>query len=48
MRVPEVRFYDLRMPAAQRSIGLAWNKISEHRELIARLFKTITAVVHQP
>jgi len=48
MHVPGIRFHDLRMPEAQWRIGVAWNKLSEKRDLIARFSETITSVVRHP
>jgi DNA-binding transcriptional LysR family regulator len=48
MHVPGVRFHDLRMPEAEWRIGVAWNKLSEKRELIARFSGTIASVVGHP
>jgi DNA-binding transcriptional LysR family regulator len=48
MHVPGVRLHELRMPEAEWRIGVAWNKLSEKRELIARFSETIASVVRQP
>jgi DNA-binding transcriptional LysR family regulator len=48
MHVPAVRFHDLRMPEAEWRIGVAWNKLSEKRDLISRFSETITSVVRHP
>jgi DNA-binding transcriptional LysR family regulator len=45
MHVPGVRFHDLRMPEAEWHIGVAWNKLAEKRQLIARFVGTIRSVV---
>jgi DNA-binding transcriptional LysR family regulator len=45
MNVPGVRFHDLQMRAAEWRIGIAWNRFSAKRELIARFTSTIRAVV---
>jgi DNA-binding transcriptional LysR family regulator len=45
MHVPGIRFHDLRTPEAEWRIGVAWNKLSEKRELISRFAQTITSVV---
>jgi DNA-binding transcriptional LysR family regulator len=45
MHVPGIRFHDLRTPEAEWRIGVAWNKLSEKRELISRFSQTIAAVV---
>jgi DNA-binding transcriptional LysR family regulator len=45
MHVPGIRFHDLRTPEAQWRIGVAWNKLSEKRELISRFSQTIARVV---
>jgi DNA-binding transcriptional LysR family regulator len=45
MRVPGVRLYELRMPEAEWTIGLAWNKVGEKRELISRFSAIISEVV---
>jgi DNA-binding transcriptional LysR family regulator len=41
MRVPGVRFHELRMPEAHWRIGVVWNKLSEKRQLISRFSATI-------
>jgi DNA-binding transcriptional LysR family regulator len=48
LHVPGVRFHDLRMGEAEWSIGVAWNKLAEKRELIARFTSTIRSVVRRP
>jgi DNA-binding transcriptional LysR family regulator len=45
MRVPGVRFHDLRMPEAHWRIGAAWNKQAEKHTLIAPFVTTIASVV---
>ncbi len=45
MHVPGIRFHDLRTPESQWRIGVAWNKLSEKRELISRFSQTIASVV---
>ena len=45
MHVPGVRFHELRMPEAEWKIGLAWNKLSEKRELIYRFSSIISRTV---
>jgi DNA-binding transcriptional LysR family regulator len=45
MHVPGIRFHDLRTPEAEWRIGVAWNKLSEKRELISRFSQTIASVV---
>jgi DNA-binding transcriptional LysR family regulator len=45
MHVPGIRFHDLPTPEAQWRIGVAWNKLSEKRELISRFCQTIASVV---
>ncbi len=45
MHVPGIRFHDLRSPEAEWRIGVAWNKLSEKRELISRFSQTIASVV---
>jgi DNA-binding transcriptional LysR family regulator len=45
MHVPGIRFHDLPIPEAEWRIGVAWNKLSEKRELISRFSQTIAAVV---
>ena len=45
MHVPGVRFHELRMPEAEWRIGVAWNKLSEKRELISRFSATIAEVM---
>jgi DNA-binding transcriptional LysR family regulator len=45
MRVPGVRFHDLHMPEAQWRIGVAWSKLADKRELIAKFVSTIRSVV---
>jgi DNA-binding transcriptional LysR family regulator len=45
MHVPGVRFHELRMPDAEWCIGVAWNKLSEKRELISRFSATIAEVI---
>jgi DNA-binding transcriptional LysR family regulator len=47
MHVPGIRFHDLRMPQAEWRIGIAWNKLSEKKELISRFSQTITSVVRE-
>lgn len=47
MHVPGIRFHELRMPEAEWRIGLAWNKLSEKKELISRFSQTITSVVRR-
>jgi len=43
MRVPGVRYHELRMPEAEWQIGVAWNKLAEKRELISRFSAMIAA-----
>ena len=43
MKVPGVRFHELRMAEAEWPIGIAWNRFSEKRDLIARF----TAIVRE-
>jgi DNA-binding transcriptional LysR family regulator len=45
MKVPGVRFHDVRMKDAMWRIGMAWNRNSERRVLVSRLAHVITAVV---
>jgi DNA-binding transcriptional LysR family regulator len=45
MHVPGIRLRDLRMPEAEWRIGVAWNKLAEKRDLIARFVATIRSVV---
>lgn len=45
MHVPGVRFHDLRMPEAQWRIGVAWSRLADKRELIAKFVSTIRSVV---
>jgi DNA-binding transcriptional LysR family regulator len=45
MHVPGIRFHDLRLSEAQWRIGVAWNKLGEKQELIARFVSTIRSVV---
>jgi DNA-binding transcriptional LysR family regulator len=45
MHVPGVTFHELRMPEAEWRIGLAWNKLSDKRNLISRFRATISTVV---
>jgi DNA-binding transcriptional LysR family regulator len=40
MRVPGIRFHDLHIPEAEWEIGVAWNRLSEKKELIDR-FATV-------
>jgi DNA-binding transcriptional LysR family regulator len=44
LRVPGVRLHHLGMPEAEWSIGAAWHRQSENRELIARFAEIVTAV----
>jgi DNA-binding transcriptional LysR family regulator len=45
MHVPGIRFHDLRMPEAQWRIGVAWSKLADKHELIAKFVSTIGSVV---
>jgi DNA-binding transcriptional LysR family regulator len=45
MNVPGVSFHQLRMAEAEWQIGIAWNKLSEKRELIKRFSDTMRSVV---
>jgi DNA-binding transcriptional LysR family regulator len=47
MRVPGVRFHDLRMPEAEWRIGVAWNKLADKLQLIARFVSTIRSVIRR-
>jgi DNA-binding transcriptional LysR family regulator len=47
MRVPGIRFHELRMAEAEWQIGLVWNKFSEKRELISRLSAMIKGVARK-
>jgi DNA-binding transcriptional LysR family regulator len=44
MRVPGVQFHKLRIPEAEWRIGVAWNKLSEKRQLISRFTALISQV----
>jgi len=48
LHVPGVRFHELGMREAEWSIGVAWNKLAEKRELISRFTSTIRSVVRRP
>jgi DNA-binding transcriptional LysR family regulator len=48
MRVPGLRFHDLRMPEAVWRIGVAWNKLADKLQLIARFVSTIRSVIRRP
>jgi len=45
MSVPGVSFHQLQMAEAEWPIGIAWNKLSEKRELITRFSETMRSVV---
>ena len=45
MKVPGVRFYELKMPEADWAIGIAWKRISEKRELILKFVDTTRIIV---
>lgn len=45
MHVPGVHLHELHMREAEWRIGLAWNKLSDKRNLISRFCATISAVV---
>lgn len=47
MRVPGVRFHELRMAEAEWPIGIAWNRLSEKRNLIARFTAIARAIAKQ-
>jgi DNA-binding transcriptional LysR family regulator len=44
MHVPGVHFHELRMPEAEWRIGVAWNRLSEKRELISRFSAMIAEI----
>jgi len=45
MKVPGVRFHELKMPESQWAIGIAWKRISEKRDLILKFVDTTRSVV---
>ena len=47
MGVPGVRFHDLGVPEAKWRIGIAWNRLSDKAELIARFVATMRSVVRR-
>jgi DNA-binding transcriptional LysR family regulator len=47
MRVPGVHLHELHMPEAEWNIGVAWNKLSEKRELISRFSAIISQAIRK-
>ncbi len=45
MKVPGVRFHELKMPESEWAIGIAWKRISEKRDLILKFVDTTRIVV---
>jgi len=45
MKVPGVRFHELKMPESEWAIGVAWKRISEKRDLILKFVDTTRIVV---
>jgi DNA-binding transcriptional LysR family regulator len=45
MNIPGVSFHRLQMAEAEWQIGIAWNKLSEKRELVKRFSDTMRSVV---
>src|SRR5579864_957087 len=45
MKVPGVRFHELKMPESEWAIGVAWKHISEKRDLILKFVDTTRIVV---
>jgi DNA-binding transcriptional LysR family regulator len=47
MRVPGLRFHELRMPEAEWHIGVAWSKLSEKHGLISRFSAMIAGILQK-
>ena len=45
MKVPGVRFHELKMPESEWAIGIAWKRISEKRDLILKFVDTTRIVL---
>jgi len=45
MKVPGVRFHEVKMPESEWAIGIAWKRISEKRDLILKFVDTTRVVV---
>jgi DNA-binding transcriptional LysR family regulator len=45
MKVPGVRFHELKMPESEWAIGIAWKRICEKRDLILKFVDTTRTIV---